>query len=113
MPQEADQRAWFKVRVNGNARLQRCGRGEGRALCRRRADEYSPDMDAIWIIVVCLLVAIILSLANALYHLSSGRGDSGKMLRALTVRVALSLVLFALLMIAWRVGLITPRGLQH
>jgi hypothetical protein len=29
------------------------------------------------------------------------------------VRVALSLVLFALLMIAWRVGLITPRGLQH
>jgi hypothetical protein len=35
------------------------------------------------------------------------------MLRALTVRIALSLALFALLMIAWRLGLITPRGLQR
>jgi apolipoprotein N-acyltransferase len=70
-------------------------------------------MDGIRIIVVGLLVAIVLSLASALYYLSTGKGDSGKMLRALTVRVALSLALFALLMIAWRLGLITPRGLQR
>jgi hypothetical protein len=60
-----------------------------------------------------LLVAIVVSLGVALYQLSSGKGDSRRMLRALTVRIALSLVLFALLMLAWWAGLITPRGLQH
>jgi Protein of unknown function (DUF2909) len=44
--------------------------------------------------------------------LGSGKGDSGKMLRALTLRIALSLLLFLLLMIAWRAGLIAPHGLQ-
>ena len=33
------------------------------------------------------------------------------MARALTVRIALSLGLFALIMIAWYAGLITPHGL--
>jgi DUF2909 family protein len=35
------------------------------------------------------------------------------MMRALTVRIALSLALFALLMLAWWAGLITPRGLHQ
>ena len=113
MPQEADQRLRLNVSVNGTIASGGRGSSEGRALCRRRADEYSPDMDGIRIIIVGLLVAIVLSLASALYYLSTGKGDSGKMLRALTVRIALSLVLFALLMIAWRLGLITPRGVQR
>ncbi len=70
-------------------------------------------MDLIRLLVVCLLVAIVASLGTALFQLSRGKGDSSRMLRALTVRVALSLVLFALLMIAWWAGLITPRGLQQ
>jgi hypothetical protein len=53
----------------------------------------------------------VISLGTALYHLGSGKGDSKKLLRALTIRIALSVVLFAVLMIAWRAGLITPRGL--
>jgi hypothetical protein len=63
------------------------------------------------IVILGLLAAIVLSLGLALYHLGSGKGDSQKMLRALTVRIALSVLLFILLMIAWRAGLITPRGL--
>jgi hypothetical protein len=39
------------------------------------------------------------------------KGDSKKMVRALTVRVALSVALFLMLMIAWAVGLITPHGI--
>ena len=70
-------------------------------------------MDVIRLVVVCLLVAIVASLGAALFQLNRGKGDSSRMLRALTVRVALSLVLFALLMIAWWAGLITPRGLQQ
>jgi hypothetical protein len=68
-------------------------------------------VDVIRILIFCLLAAIVASLGTALYHLSSGRGDSAKMMRALTIRISLSIALFVLLMIAWRAGLITPRGL--
>ena len=45
-------------------------------------------MDLTRIVVIGLLVAIVASLANALFHLATGKGDSRKMLRALTVRVS-------------------------
>jgi hypothetical protein len=70
-------------------------------------------MELLRLLIFALLAAIIASLGTALYHLSSGRGDSKKMLRALTWRISLSIALFVLLMIAWRVGLITPHGLQR
>jgi hypothetical protein len=68
-------------------------------------------MDLIRLLILGLLAAIVSSLGIALYHLGSGKGDSKKLLRALTIRIALSVALFALLMIAWHAGLITPRGL--
>jgi hypothetical protein len=68
-------------------------------------------MDLIRLVILGLLAAIVVSLGAALYHLGSGKGDSKKLLRALTIRIVLSVLLFALLMIAWRAGLITPRGL--
>jgi Protein of unknown function (DUF2909) len=68
-------------------------------------------MDLIRLVLLALLAAIVISLGVALFHLGSGKGDSKKLLRALTIRIALSVLLFALLMIAWRAGLITPRGL--
>jgi hypothetical protein len=61
------------------------------------------------ILVVGILIAIIVSLGSALFHLT--RGGSEKLVRALTIRIALSVGLFLLLMIAWYVGLITPHGL--
>ena len=65
-------------------------------------------MDAIKILVIIVLFAIVFSLGSALFHLSSGKGDSKKMARALTIRIGLSVVLFALLMLAWKTGLIQP-----
>jgi hypothetical protein len=70
-------------------------------------------MDLTRIVVIGMLVAIVASLANALFHLATGKGDSGKMLRSLTIRVGLSVALFALLMLAWRMGLIAPHGVQR
>jgi hypothetical protein len=65
------------------------------------------------LLILGVLVAIVVSLGSALVHLSRGdAGDSRKMARALTVRIALSLALFALLMIAWYVGLISPHDVQ-
>lgn len=66
------------------------------------------------LLVLGLLIAIVVSLASALRHLSRGGGeeDSRKMARALTIRISLSLLLFALLVIAWYMGLISPHALQ-
>jgi hypothetical protein len=66
-------------------------------------------MDAFRIVVFILLAAIVSSLGMALFQLSSGKGDSKKMVRALTIRVALSIALFLLLLLGWREGWITPR----
>ncbi|MGB6604369.1 MAG: twin transmembrane helix small protein [Steroidobacteraceae bacterium] len=68
----------------------------------------------IWVLILGTLAAIVVSLGSGLFHLSRGRGeeDSRKMARALTVRITLSLLLFALLMIAWYFGLISPHGIE-
>ena len=65
------------------------------------------------IVVLIALAAIVVSLGSALYHLSRGtQTDSAKMARALTVRIVLSIALFALIMLAWYVGLITPHSVM-
>lgn len=67
-------------------------------------------MEPIKILVLVVLFAIVFSLGSALFHLAKGTGDSKKMVRALSVRVGLSLVLFVLLMAAYALGLIKPNG---
>lgn len=62
-----------------------------------------------FLIIACLL-AIVASLGTGLFHLVTDKGGSKKMVRALTVRVALSVALFILLFIAWSLGLIEPHG---
>lgn len=63
------------------------------------------------LLVLIALAAIIASLGSALVHLARGtREDSRKMARALTVRIALSLALFALIIVAWYAGLIAPHA---
>jgi Protein of unknown function (DUF2909) len=70
-------------------------------------------MEPIKLLVILVLAAIVVSLGVALYQLATGRGNSGNMLRSLTVRIGLSVALFVLLMVAWRLGLITPHGLAN
>ncbi|HKR37677.1 MAG TPA: twin transmembrane helix small protein [Steroidobacteraceae bacterium] len=61
------------------------------------------------LILACLL-AIVLSLGSALVHLVRNKGDSQKMARALTIRVGLSVLLFLMLLLAWSLGWIQPKG---
>ena len=70
-------------------------------------------MEPIKLLLIVVLGAIVATLGVALYQLSSGRGDSGNLLRSLTVRIGLSVALFILLMVAWRLGLISPHGVQN
>jgi len=62
------------------------------------------------IIVLALLAAIIISLGSGLFYLYRDQGKSRKMVTALTFRVGFSLLLFAVLMIAWAMGWIHPHG---
>ena len=67
----------------------------------------------IWLLILGALVVIVASLGSGLFHLSRGsEEDSRRLARALTVRIGVSLVLFALLMLAWYFGLISPHPLQ-
>jgi len=65
------------------------------------------------LLVIAVFIGILASLGSALYQLSRRGGDSKKMIRALALRVGLSVGLFLLLMIAWYAGLITPHGLPR
>jgi cytochrome bd-type quinol oxidase subunit 2 len=61
------------------------------------------------ILVILFLVFIVASLGSALYFLVTDKGRSDRMAKALTVRVVLSVVLFALLMLGFYFGLITGK----
>jgi hypothetical protein len=61
-------------------------------------------------LIVLVLVLIIASLGKALYHLSSSKPeDSAKMVKALTWRIGLSVGLFALPIVDYYQGWITPQ----
>jgi hypothetical protein len=62
------------------------------------------------ILIVGFLVLIIASLGSALFYLFNDKGNSTRTVRALTLRVGLSVLLFVLLMLAHFSGLITLRG---
>lgn len=62
-------------------------------------------------LVILLILAVILgSLGSGMVFLIRDKGGSQRTVKALTVRIALSLGLFVLLFIAAALGLITPHG---
>jgi hypothetical protein len=62
-------------------------------------------------LVIALLAAVVVSLFSGLFFLNRDQGGSGRMVRALTVRITLSVLLFIVLLIAWRTGAIQPHGI--
>ena len=66
----------------------------------------------VWLLVLLGLAAIIASLGVGLFSLArGGADDSRRLARALSIRIAISLVVFLLLMLAWYLGLISPHTL--
>lgn len=61
------------------------------------------------IVVLLFIFFILASLGSALYLLVRDKGRSDRMARALTWRVALSLTLFALLMLGYHFGLVSSK----
>lgn len=61
-------------------------------------------------LVVLLLLTIVISLGAGMFFLVRDRGHSKRPVRALTVRISLSLLLFGLLFVGYFTGLIEPHG---
>ena len=64
------------------------------------------------ILALLFIVFIIASLGSALYYLIKDKGQSDRAVKMLTVRVALSLTLFILLMGGYYLGIIPQTGLR-
>ena len=64
------------------------------------------------VLVIAALLAIGASLGSGLFFLVRERERSERLVRALTVRIALSIGLFVLLLLAWAAGLVQPHGVH-
>ncbi len=64
------------------------------------------------IIVIAVMVIILLSLGSALLFLVKDMGKSKRVVKALTIRIAISLTLFILLIVSFAMGWIHPHPLS-
>jgi Protein of unknown function (DUF2909) len=65
------------------------------------------------LLILALFAAMCVSLGSGLVFLMGSKPSSAKLGAALTLRVALAVLLFLALMGAWRAGLIKPHGIAR
>ena len=64
------------------------------------------------LVVVAIFIGVLASLGSALLFLVKDRGQTDRTVRALTMRVGISIGLLCLLVLLWTLGLIQPHGIQ-
>lgn len=65
------------------------------------------------IFAITVLIAIVASLASGMVYLVKDKGRSDRTAKALTIRIALSVSLFGLLMLAVATGHLKPHGVYQ
>jgi DMSO/TMAO reductase YedYZ heme-binding membrane subunit len=60
-------------------------------------------------LVVALLIVVIISLFSGLFYLFKDKGQGTRVVKALTIRVGLSITIFLILMASYYFGLIPQR----
>ena len=63
-------------------------------------------------IVLIVFFGILASLGSGLVFLLRDKGQSDRVVKALTLRIAVSVALFGLLFVMWAAGIIEPHGLR-
>jgi hypothetical protein len=63
------------------------------------------------LIIVLVLLLIVGSLFSGMYFMLKDRGQSTRAVKALSIRIGLSLLLFGLLIVAYLAGIIHPHGI--
>ncbi|MEO8461421.1 MAG: twin transmembrane helix small protein [Dokdonella sp.] len=62
------------------------------------------------VLIVIFLLAIVYNLAAGLYFMMTDKGESDRMVKALTRRIGLSVLLIALVILGIWAGVIKPHG---
>lgn len=65
-------------------------------------------MSIVKIIIIVLLIAIVISMASSLFYLVKDKSGGKRVVKALTLRIALSITAFIVLMVAYAAGLVSP-----
>jgi hypothetical protein len=63
------------------------------------------------ILVLVLVFVMLVSLFSGLFFLYKDKGGSDRMVKALTIRITVAIVIFLILMGSYYFGLISPNGL--
>ena len=64
------------------------------------------------LVIILMLVAILASLFSGMYFMLHDRGRSTRNVKALSIRIGLSLLLFLMLVLAYVFGLIKPNDIH-
>lgn len=73
---------------------------------------YQPAEPALGtFIVIAVLAVIVVSLGSGMFYLVKDRDDSTRTVKALTIRITLSLLLVGLLFVLYALGLIHPHDI--
>ncbi len=67
-------------------------------------------MDPFKLLIIALLAAVLFNLGRAMLHMIRGNADSAKMVRALTWRVGLSVLVMVLIIVGAALGIIEPHN---
>ena len=62
------------------------------------------------IVILVLLVAVVASLFSGLYFVYKDKGTTNRAVIALTIRIAVSVLVFVILIVSYYFGWITERG---
>ena len=63
------------------------------------------------LIIILVLLLILASLFSGMYFMLKDRSQSTRNVKALTIRISLSVLLFLLVILAYLTGIIHPHGL--
>ena len=63
------------------------------------------------IVIIILLIAVLASLFSGLYFVYKDRGASNRAVISLTIRIAISILVFVILIGSYYFGLVPERGL--
>ena len=69
------------------------------------------NLSALIVLAVVFFIALLATLGVALVALFRRGDHGGTLLRALTIRVGLSVLFFLLLLLGWYLGILEPHGL--
>ena len=64
------------------------------------------------LLIIAILIAILASLFSGMYFMLHDKGGSTRNVKALSIRIGLSLFLFALLVVMYLTGIIKPNPIH-